>query len=238
LQELKRILIIEDDDDQAFLEKEILEDELNISVDICSSGKEFSSVRWQLFDVIVCDYNLPDTNGGEILRRIRATSDLPLVLLSGRDELNIVIDTLKHGANDYIVKTTEALNMLPFTVRRVHEEYLRKKELEAKEEEAALVNARIQTLNQTLATLAHYINNATTTIFGYAQLCQTDPDDRDKVGKLINAGLRESEKITLVLKELENIVTTLKIKTTSYVNVPDAMFALDERLKEKLKSKQ
>jgi response regulator RpfG family c-di-GMP phosphodiesterase len=181
------------------------------------------------------DFNLPDITGMEVIEKIRNQSDVPIILITGHSEINVAIETLKKGANDFLIKSTETVNMLPAVCKKVFNEYIMKKELENKQKEADLIRARIETLSQTLTTLAHYINNSTTTISGYAQLCEQNPDNPERAKKLVYISLKETNKITKVLKELERLVNSMDLRTTDYVNIPNAMFAIEEKLREDLK---
>ena len=62
--------------------------------------------RWQSEhpDFIVLDLNLPKLSGLEVCQRIRAEADTPILILSVRDEDDDVVNGLKAGADDYIVK--------------------------------------------------------------------------------------------------------------------------------------
>jgi DNA-binding response OmpR family regulator len=62
--------------------------------------------RWQSEqpDFIVLDLNLPKLSGLEVCWRIRAEADTPILILSVRDEDDDVVNGLKAGADDYIVK--------------------------------------------------------------------------------------------------------------------------------------
>ncbi len=232
--ELKNVLLIEDDEDYAFLEKDILSEELGITVSIAGSRTEVEQVHLDLYDVIILDFNLPDCTGDELLRLIRRQTDAPVIMVTGQNTLETVIDTLKSGANDYLIKSPDVINRLPAAVVKMYEDYVRRKELAAKERENELVRARVETLGQTLTTLAHYINNSTTTIFGYAQLCQQYPDSLDKAKKLVKISLKETSRITMVLQALDKIVNSMNIRTTNYVNIPDAMFAIEEEIKKQM----
>ncbi|MGL5930941.1 MAG: response regulator transcription factor, partial [Dermatophilaceae bacterium] len=55
-------------------------------------------------DLIVLDLGLPDVDGVEVLRRIRATSRLPVVVLSARHESDDKVEALDEGADDYVTK--------------------------------------------------------------------------------------------------------------------------------------
>ena len=229
------ILIIEDDDDHAFLESDILMDELDCQVEVVPDLAKFKAVDLKDKDVILLDFNLPDTNGSEILHMIRKHSDIPVIVITGRKEMKVAIDTLKEGANDFLEKSPFNISTLPSTVERVYEAYLKKKKLETEIKEKEQIEVKIETLRQLLTTLAHYINNSTTTISGYAQLASQNRDDSIKIDKLIRVCLRETKKITIVLKELEQFVKDTEIKTASYVDIPDAMFSIEENLDKKMK---
>lgn len=56
------------------------------------------------FDVIVLDLGLPDVDGADALRMIRAVSTVPVVVATARDDEASVIGLLDSGADDYVVK--------------------------------------------------------------------------------------------------------------------------------------
>jgi len=55
-------------------------------------------------DVIVLDLGLPDMNGIEVLRRIRTTSTVPVIVLSARQDSDDKVEALDAGADDYVTK--------------------------------------------------------------------------------------------------------------------------------------
>lgn len=60
------------------------------------------------FDVVILDLGLPDLDGVEALRMIRAVSDVPIVVATARDEEKDIIAVLDAGADDYVVKPFSA----------------------------------------------------------------------------------------------------------------------------------
>lgn len=62
-------------------------------------------------DLIILDLNLPKISGFKVCQHIRARSDIPIIILSVRDDDEDIITGLKYGADDYIVK--------PFSPRQV-----------------------------------------------------------------------------------------------------------------------
>jgi len=72
-------------------------------------------------DVIVLDLGLPDIEGLEVLRRVRETSAVPVVVLSARQESDDKVEALDAGADDYVTKPfgmDELLARLRAAVRR------------------------------------------------------------------------------------------------------------------------
>lgn len=55
-------------------------------------------------DVILMDLGLPDLDGSELLRMIRAVSRVPVIVITARDEDDNIVQTLDAGADDYLVK--------------------------------------------------------------------------------------------------------------------------------------
>jgi DNA-binding response OmpR family regulator len=55
-------------------------------------------------DLVVLDLALPDVDGGQVLRMLRAVSDVPVIVATARDEEPEMVALLENGADDYIVK--------------------------------------------------------------------------------------------------------------------------------------
>ena len=59
-------------------------------------------------DVVVLDLGLPDIDGLELLRMLRAVSTVPVIVATARDDEQEIIRTLDAGADDYVVKPYSA----------------------------------------------------------------------------------------------------------------------------------
>ena len=55
-------------------------------------------------DVVVLDLGLPDVDGAEVLKMIRAVSAVPIIVATARDDENEIVRVLQDGADDYVVK--------------------------------------------------------------------------------------------------------------------------------------
>ncbi|MEJ2053050.1 MAG: response regulator [Calditrichaceae bacterium] len=233
-QERTRILILEDDEDHAFLEEDILSDELHCEIRVVESKAKLTEDDIYFADVVLLDFTLPDASGDEILSYIREKTDVPVIIITGDEHVKTAVNTLKGGASDFVIKSPQNIAILPRIVNRVLEEYKNMKILEKEKREKEELNTKIETLHQVLTTLAHYINNSTSTISGYAQLCEQGGVKESRFERLVNICSSETRKITLVLKELEQYVNSMEIKTTNYVNIPNAMFAIEDAIKKKM----
>jgi DNA-binding response OmpR family regulator len=75
------------------------------SVDSVASGMDGvqRAARGE-FDVVVLDLGLPDVDGGQVLKMIRAVSAVPVIVATARDEESEIVRILREGADDYVVK--------------------------------------------------------------------------------------------------------------------------------------
>ncbi|KRF39193.1 response regulator transcription factor [Paenibacillus sp. Soil787] len=101
---MSRILIIEDEQSIAELERDYLEIS-GYEVDIENSGdKGLERALSTEYDLIILDLMLPKVDGFEICRRIRSEKDIPIVMVSAKKEDIDKIRGLGLGADDYMIK--------------------------------------------------------------------------------------------------------------------------------------
>ncbi|MDM8519133.1 response regulator [Anaerolineales bacterium HSG6] len=102
-----RILVVEDDLDISKMLR-IYFDSQGYEVFVANRGNDaLETVRRKLPDVAILDINLPDIDGYEICRTLRAnvrTSQVPVIFLTQKDERSDKIAGLELGADDYITK--------------------------------------------------------------------------------------------------------------------------------------
>ncbi|ALS01817.1 XRE family transcriptional regulator [Enterococcus silesiacus] len=98
------ILIIEDDDVIAEFMGAVLEKEKH-TIHLAHSALEgLSTFRMWSMDLILLDLGLPDQDGIEVLKKIRETSAISIIIISARDHENNKVEALDLGADDYITK--------------------------------------------------------------------------------------------------------------------------------------
>jgi DNA-binding response OmpR family regulator len=107
-----RILLIEDNPDQAFVAGRFLE-RAGFSVahqSTATTGLE--SAKTGVFDLIMLDYGLPDSDGLSALEALTPLG-IPIILVTGRSEAQLAVKALQAGAANYIVKDSHYLGKLP-----------------------------------------------------------------------------------------------------------------------------
>lgn len=104
MNEQPNILIIDDDRELGDMLVEYLSRE-GLTARVCSDGRDGMSTAVEGdFDAIVLDVMLPGINGFDVLRGIRASSQVPVIMLTARGEDTDRIVGLELGADDYLPK--------------------------------------------------------------------------------------------------------------------------------------
>jgi two-component system KDP operon response regulator KdpE len=99
-----KILVI-DDEPQILRALRTVLSAKRFRVSTASRGEEgLSLAAAQPPDLIILDLSLPDMDGIEVCRQLRAWSQVPIIVLSVRDREHDKVEALDHGADDYLTK--------------------------------------------------------------------------------------------------------------------------------------
>lgn len=125
----KKILLIEDEVKLArFVELELKYEGYDVTV--CHDGRVgFDEFQKNEYDLILLDLMLPGLNGIEICRRIRKQSEIPIIMLTAKDEVIDKVAGLDSGADDYMTKPfaiEELLARMRVALKRVRPEVVQK----------------------------------------------------------------------------------------------------------------
>ncbi|MDE6852037.1 MAG: response regulator transcription factor [Lachnospiraceae bacterium] len=109
---MKKILIAEDDTNINEMIRTSLT-QAGYSCVSAYSGTEAALLfdHTERFDLVILDLMLPGLPGQDVLQELRKTSNIPVIVLSARDELDTKVDLLTLGANDYMTK--------PFSLKKL-----------------------------------------------------------------------------------------------------------------------
>lgn len=106
-----KILVVEDDTSIASSVTEAIENLGWTAVHSDTGQGALELINSETFDCVVLDLGLPDLDGGEVVRRTREHSQVPIVVASARPDESDRVLALELGADDYLVK--------PFGIREL-----------------------------------------------------------------------------------------------------------------------
>ena len=131
-----KIFVVEDDEWYRRLLVHNLSMNPDYEIQAFGTGKECLNNLHELPDVVTLDYRLPDMKGLEVLKQIKAINDdIQVILISEQDDIEVVVDLLKHGAYDYIVKSKDIRERLLNTVNNISKEFKLKDEIRSLRQE-------------------------------------------------------------------------------------------------------
>ena len=103
--EIIRVLHVDDEEDQQMFLKVFVEGDSNIKITSARSAEEtLELVETGAFDCLVSDYDMPDMDGITLAKKIRETSNIPIIIYTGRGSEEVAESAFASGIDDYIRK--------------------------------------------------------------------------------------------------------------------------------------
>ncbi len=110
-----KILIVDDQAEARVMLKEMLTEIGVTQIFESKDGRqalEFVDTAFDFVDIIVCDWNMPALNGVQLLRQIRsANSGIPFLMVTGRDDMDSVLEAKSSGVTAYIRKPYSSVQL-------------------------------------------------------------------------------------------------------------------------------
>jgi two-component system KDP operon response regulator KdpE len=117
------LLLIEDDPQFRFLLTTTLENQDFVVLAMGTGQEGLNAVKTEHPSLLILDLGLPDLDGQEIICRLRKWSDLPIIVLSARNQEIDITQALDNGADDYLTKpfnAGELISRIKALLRRVN----------------------------------------------------------------------------------------------------------------------
>jgi len=112
-----KILIVDDFPEVTRLIRNILKKIGFANIREADGGKAaLRALKKEKYDLILCDWNMPDMSGVEVLKKIRSDDelkDIPFIMVTAETEKEKILAVIKAGVSNYIVK--------PFTAETISE---------------------------------------------------------------------------------------------------------------------
>jgi len=186
-----RILVVEDDEGQALLTVRALR-KRGYEVDREATGQGALSVLQKRGDLVVLlDLGLPDMNGMSVLEKIVAHSnEIPVIVVTGVDDLQIAVEAIQKGAWDYVVKRVDLTHVdeLPHVIER-------------NQDRQRLVHER----NLFVSMLSHDIKNPVQVILSYADIIQEEADLSAEAQQFLERIKHNAEHILQLVRDFVDV---------------------------------
>lgn len=176
-----RLLVVEDsEDDTSLLLRELGRGGYEVNWKrIQTPGKMKEALATQTWDLVICDYSMPQFSGSDALRILRETGlDIPFIFLSGRIGEDYAVAAMKQGAQDYVMKGNMK-RLLPAIERELKEAERRKERVQLERRVKHL--ERFEAIGKLAGGIAHDFNNVIGVILGSAQLGETQAPEQSLV---------------------------------------------------------
>lgn len=226
MSKLAKILIIDDNKIEQEVLKAYLEDD-GYDIDSELDGKSgVERLKNNKYDLIILDVMLPGMNGFDICSLIKnnpATSDIPVIFLTARDDVESITKGFEIGAQDYITKPFKGVELIARIKTQL--ELSAKKELlisindvlQARVEEKTLelnaANKKLSTLekakNDFLSLISHEVRTPLNGIMGFTTLFEMTDLNEEQREYLEH--LKNSTNRLLKMSDLSLLITTLSV---------------------------
>lgn len=102
---MEKILIIDDNNDICLLLERFLSKQGYKTASVQRGDDGLALLRKEAFELVICDFKLPDIDGLEMLRRIKVMHPTTaVIIITGYSDVRMAVQTVKHGAYDYVTK--------------------------------------------------------------------------------------------------------------------------------------
>jgi DNA-binding response OmpR family regulator len=212
-----KILIVDDDKvNGTQLQKRLEKREFECT--FVESGEEcLKKLKDNEFDCLLLDIMMPGLSGIDVLKKIREEKnnfELPIIMVTSRDQTEDIVEALHLKANDYIQKPVN----IEVAIARIGTQ-IKLKELFNE----SIKGKQLQTINTMITTLNHEINNPLAVAIGNLTILKVK-EENERIDKSLNA----LERITDIVKKIEHLVENQEVNENQY-SPTISMFDLSDK---------
>jgi len=131
-----RVFVVEDDPFYGEMLKYHISLNPDYIVEKFETGKDFLNNLYKNPSVISLDYSLPDMSGLDVLKKVREYNpEIPVIIVSGQEDVSTAVNLLKEGAYDYFVKDDDTKDRIWNALKNIREKVELEKEINVLKEE-------------------------------------------------------------------------------------------------------
>ena len=172
-------------------------------------------------EVVLLDYDLPDMKGTEVLERLSLHLDPPSVILITADgDESVAATALRHGADDYLIKDSTLLQMVPQVIERVRRNRALRSSLSAAEQDLMAMERRTA-MGQMTVTLHHEINNPLMSAMADVELMLEEPDTSPGQRETLKEVLQSLERIRDIVRQVGKLESAETVEYLDGVQMVD-----------------
>lgn len=202
------VLLIDDDVNILDTAKDILED-AKYEVETAANGKSaLELLDKRVFNVVIVDFQLPDSTGLELARLVRERNDFTLVILmTGHASLEMAVKAIQEAIYDYLIKPVDP-GQLQRTLQKAIERQrlvLENRQLLEDLKRANEAMARLDLLKSRMLTvLSHDLRTPLSSIRGYSELLKSGVKGRltDNQKKMVEVTIQEADHLNGLIGDL------------------------------------
>ncbi|HXG54100.1 MAG TPA: response regulator [Vicinamibacterales bacterium] len=212
-----RILLVDDDGvDRLAVKRLLKQTRFDIVADERSDrAGALAAIGPEAYDCVLVDYNLPGTDGVEVLSELRAKgATVPVIALTGQGDEEVAVALMKAGAVDYLNKnslTAERLEgSLRFALAMQRAEVERRELLEREQHARQEAQEANRTKDEFLATLSHELRTPLNAILGWSRLLSSgalDEETARRAVEIIDRNTRLQAQLIEDLLDISRIIT-------------------------------
>ena len=176
-------------------------------------------------DVVLLDYQMPDLNGLEFLTQLKTQNQqsvLPVVMVTGRGDEAVAVQSLKLGARDYLVKEQVTPESLRLTVNGAIELARLDTQLQQQIELEQAARAEAEKANRVkdefLAVLSHELRSPLNPILGWSRILQNGKLDKAKTAHALATIERNAKLQSELIEDLLDVSRILQGKLSLKMN--------------------
>ena len=159
-----RLLFVDDDTSYMAVAQHLLSKYQGRKFDILwkQSGREALEVleKTPQIDLLLMDYYLPEDNGLEVTKKIRAKNiDIPIIFLTSNRDFRLAIEAMKYGVEDYLVKDEAVDSVLPRTIVNILERVRLRTQIAEQAKADLIAKKRTDAIKELIVTVCHEFNN-------------------------------------------------------------------------------